>query len=177
MAWEWVEPVASPLAGVLGAIVGIFGTLKATERQGEAQVKVAREERQQRRLEASYMELLTLLSELGAWAQIVFPSRSVPEEFVITRMPEPAPHREALLTAYWSPRIQALKMEFDDRLLELSNKGVATVVRAQSGTPSEKLDALFDLAEFRGELREIDERIREQVRRELLGQDDGSERP
>ena len=74
MAWEWVQPVATSTGTAIVGVAGIVATLKAGNRQakvaidvarqqGDAQVATAREERQQRRLEASYMELLTALSE------------------------------------------------------------------------------------------------------------------
>jgi hypothetical protein len=89
MAWEWVAPVAGSVATVAVGVTGIVATYKAGSRQqatalaavrqqSDAQVAVAREERQQRRLEAAYSELLVAITEMGYWVHTVYPPLPCP---------------------------------------------------------------------------------------------------
>ena len=84
MAWEWVVPVAGAVTGVAVGLAGIIATYKAGNRQqatalavvrqqADAQVAVAREERQQRRLEEAYLEMLAALTTIYYWVPTVYP--------------------------------------------------------------------------------------------------------
>ena len=95
-------------------------------------------------------------------------------------MPEWAPKREAVLTAYWSPRIQSLMAEWDATMEEVQRSGVQVAfgdkykkAHGKEWPVSQGAHSRL-LVAYEG-LSPIDKRIREQVRRELLGQDDGRE--
>lgn len=81
MAWEWVAPVAGSMATVIVGVAGIVATYKAGNRQqatalavavagqqADAQVATAPEERQQRRLEEAYLEMLSVVTNIRYWA-------------------------------------------------------------------------------------------------------------
>jgi hypothetical protein len=74
MAWEWVTPVAAGTVTVIATVTGIVATYKSGNRQqqtalavvqqqADSQVSIAREERQQRRLEEAYLGMLAALNE------------------------------------------------------------------------------------------------------------------
>lgn len=84
MAWEWVAPVAAASGTAIVGGTGIIVTprvgrrqqttaLAVAQQQADAQVAVAREERQQRRLEAAYLELLKAVTKIHYWAFTVYP--------------------------------------------------------------------------------------------------------
>ncbi|MGO9552327.1 hypothetical protein [Mycobacterium sp.] len=100
MAWEWVAPVATATLGV----AGIFGTW-LTGKQGRDDAKaLAKDARQQQRLETTYVDLLDMAERTGQWAQMVYP-------MIDTNPPQPVPplpslaeqaHTEALVRAFGS---------------------------------------------------------------------------
>lgn len=197
MAWEWVAPVATSVATLGVGVAGIVATymagnrqqdsaLAVTQQQVDGQIAVAREERRQRRLEAAYQELLAVLSHTYAWVLTVYPTWSKAGEYTMPPMPElPDKARtEALLTAYWSPRVQQLMDPWRDALTDVNNAGVA-IAKYEDAVAKGRGDDLADLAlqskrnlpGFRDAVWAADERLREQVRRELLGEHDGSAQP
>ena len=88
-----------------------------------------------------------------------------------------SPEREALLTAYWSPRIQEHMDEWNDKIRAIRSTGIdietGRAAEEQGRGYPEMYDALLGLPKLREDLWAIDKRIREQVRRELLGQTTG----
>jgi hypothetical protein len=158
MAWEWVAPIAGAVATVSVGVAGIVATYKAGSRQqntalevvrqqAEAQIAVAREERQQRRLEEAYLEMLAAITSIHYWVFTVYPAlTNTLDQFTMPPLPDLPDNarKEALWTAYWSPRVEQLMEDWE-----------AAVRRLQSTV----IDA--------------DRSVRQQVRLELLGQHDG----
>jgi hypothetical protein len=81
MALEWVAPVAALVATVAVGVTGIVATYKAgarqqhtalaiTQQQADSQAAIAREERQQRRLEEAYLGMLAGLTGIYYWTQL-----------------------------------------------------------------------------------------------------------
>ena len=113
MAWEWVAPTAGAVAAITIGLGGIIATYKSGNRQSDTalavacqqadtQVAVTREERQQRRLEEAYLELLTAITKIHYWVFTVYPVMTrTTEEYTMPSLPElPDPERkEALWTA------------------------------------------------------------------------------
>lgn len=193
MAWEWVAPVASSLAAVAVGVAGIVATYKAGNRQqdtalaivrqqSDVQVAVAREERQQRRIEQAYLELFAALDPTYWWVHTVYPDVAPrPEDF--TMPPRPSPpggmsSKEAPLSAYWSPRVILLLREWLNAVHQFEHAGtviVAELSAKKAGRPS-GIDVpakLKELSELKKVVINADKQIREQVRSELLGQHDG----
>jgi hypothetical protein len=192
MAWDWVTPIAGAAATIVVGVAGIVATYKAGNRQqdvaltvarqqADVQAAVAREERQQRRLEAAYLEFLTVITKVRYWVFTVYPPlTNTPDQYTMPPLPElpNVDQQEALWTAYWSPRVRQLMEEWDKTVRHLQSAGFGiTAARetAGSGQPS-GIDVhalLLELPSRKQKVIEADERIREQVRLELLGQHDG----
>ncbi|MCR3740247.1 hypothetical protein BS35_002802 [Actinomadura glauciflava] len=193
VAWEWVSPVATSVGGFGIGLAGIVATYKAGNRQQETalavakqqadnQLAVAREERQQRRLETAYTDLLVMLSHVNEWLLRVYPMMTATkEEFTMPSMPE-IPNRieaEAALTAYWSPAIRRLMDDWREAVLKVQRAGIEIAAGRESeergrGTDIDYWELLRDLPDQKEYVRIADERIREQVRLELIAQSDGN---
>ena len=194
MTWEWVAPLAGSVATVAVGVTGIVATYKAGSRQQEtalkvaqqqadSQVAVAREERQQRRLEEAYLEMLAALTAVSYWVFTVYPVfTSTPEEFTMPPMPKlpDAERKEALWSAYWSPQVERLMKEWESAVRQLQQTGMTIGIgrsdvqfRQEPGIDMQA--ALLELPERKQKVIEADRRIREQVRLELLGKSDGHE--
>lgn len=192
VTWEWVAPVAASAATVVVGLAGIVATYKAGSRQQatalavarqqtDVQVAAAREERQQRRIEQAYLELLTALTKIHYWVFTVYPMfTSTPEQFTMPPLPElpDTEQKEALWAAYWSPRVEQLVKEWETAVRKLQNLGMRIGLgrsTEQSGQPSSiNIGALLmDLPQRQREVLDADGRVREQVRLELLGKHDG----
>src|SRR5689334_17694068 len=114
MAWEWVAPTASATAAIVVGVTGIVATYRAGSRQQatalavtgqqvDAQVAVAREARQQRRLEEAYLELLAVVTTIRYWVFTVYPEiTQTPEQYTMPPIPQPpdVARKEALWTSY-----------------------------------------------------------------------------
>ncbi len=84
MAWEWVAPAATAAATTTVGVAGIFFTW-LTGKQGRDHAEtisnqrltherlLAKEAREQERLENAYVELLRMAERAGQWAQMVYP--------------------------------------------------------------------------------------------------------
>ncbi|QFS92294.1 hypothetical protein FIV07_16135 [Mycobacterium sp. THAF192] len=116
MAWEWVGPVATATVG----IAGIFGTwLNGKQGRDDARTLageslkherlLAKEEREHKRLENAYLELLGMAERAGLWASNVHP-------FMDTDPPQPVPplpslesqaHIRALISAFGSEQVKS----------------------------------------------------------------------
>jgi hypothetical protein len=107
MAWEWLAPAAA-IAGTLagGGITGLVarGTRKHTE-------KMARQERQQKRLQEAYLETLTIINKAGLWASQVRPptGKSVNEAILPSRDEEL--RALVLMQMYGSPAVYELFLD------------------------------------------------------------------
>jgi hypothetical protein len=190
---EWIVGLVVTLLLGLG---GIAGTLFAGFRQTDTAIRVAklsidgqlagaREERQQRRLEAAYTELLIRLTVVRDWANAVYPMwTSTAGEYTMPPLP-PASDKErteAIVTATWSPRVQELMHRWDTVVGKIKRTGetITLGLRAESTGRESSLDSADHLArlpELRQELNRADRAIRQQVSRELRGEDDGHIRP
>jgi hypothetical protein len=117
VAYDWANTLTTAVPSVVLGRSGIIATYKAgnrqqdraleiTRQQSEAQVAVAREERQQKRLEGAYLELLTAITTMHYWVNTVYPvMTSTPEQFTMPPMPDlpDTARMKAQWTAYWSP--------------------------------------------------------------------------
>jgi hypothetical protein len=196
MAWEWVTPVAGGAVAAVAAVAGIVATYKSGNRQqqtalavaqqqADSQVAIAREERQQRRLEEAYLGMLAALTSIYYWAQAVYPfMTNTPEQFTMPPLPEMADNekKEALWTAYWSPRIEQLMGEWQIAVRALQHAGlVIGMARSFEGKGRESglnsPEWLLKLPDLKQAIFDVDKRIRNQVRLELLGQHDGHAEP
>jgi hypothetical protein len=155
--------------------------LEVVRRQAEAQVAVAREERQQRRLEEAYLEMLAAITSIHYWVYTVYPVLTkTPEQFTMPPLPEfpDSASKEALWTAYWSPRVEQLMKDWEAAVRKLQSTGIHIGIgrsTEQSGqvTGIDVPALLLGLQEQKREVIDADKRVREQVRLELLGQHDG----
>lgn len=191
MAWEWVAPVTGSVATVAVGVAGIVATYKAGSRQQEtallvaqqqadAQVAVAREERQQRRLEEAYLEMLAALRLVHYWVFTVYPVITSGDKFTMPPLPELEDHKrkEALWSAYWSPKVERLMGEWETAVRELQQLG-ATIGIARSTEASgqqtgiDLTAAFLELPGRKQKVIEADRQVREQVRLELRGESDG----
>jgi hypothetical protein len=192
MAWEWVTPVVGGAVTAIATVAAIVATYKSGNRQqqtalavaqqqADSQVAVAREERQQRRLEEAYLGMLAALTSIFYWAQSVYPMMTkTVEQFTMPPLPElpESEKSEALWTAYWSPRVEQLMSEWRTAIGALQHAGLV-IGMARSFEESEResrlnsSDWLSKLPELKQAVFHADKRIRDQVRAELLGQHDG----
>lgn len=127
MAWEWVSPVAIVTAGAMGVfftwLSGQQGRNQA-ERISNAQLtndrQLAKEAREQERLENAYIQLLHTAELVGQWAESVLPKWD-------TDPPQPErplpPLEEQVQT-------QALVAAFGSEAVRKYTRGWLTVVRA-----------------------------------------------
>ena len=192
VTWEWVAPTAGSVAVVVVGVAGIVATYRAGGRQqdtalavvrqqADAQVAVAREERQQRRLEEAYLEMLAAITNIYYWVFTVYPIvTKTPDQFTMPPLPElpDTARKEALWTAYWSPRVEQLMKEWETVVRSLQSAGIGigagrSIEQSgqQSGIDVQAL--LLELPERKQKVVDADKRIREQVRLELLGKHDG----
>lgn len=125
MPWEWVAPVATATSGAIVGVAGIIATFKSgrrqtqtaldvAHRQMETALRVAREERNQRRLDEAYPPLLDVLVEGEQWLAAVRdfawgPWVGEPQ----LEPPEPPESVVGLRThskisSVWSPQVAAL---------------------------------------------------------------------
>ncbi|HTX93863.1 MAG TPA: hypothetical protein VME67_02880 [Mycobacterium sp.] len=115
MAWEWVAPVATATASTAVGVAGIFFTwLSGKQGRDHAETisgqqfaharLLAKEARDQQRLESAYVALLEMAERAGQWAQLVLPMMD-------TNPPQPVPplpsldeqaHAEAFVRAFGS---------------------------------------------------------------------------
>jgi hypothetical protein len=188
MAWEWVAPVAGAVVGVAGIIATYMSgsrqqqtALAVTQQQIDAQAAVAREERQQRRLEEPYLELLSALTRIHYWVFTVYPPiTSKPEDYTMPPLPElpDSVQKEALWTAYWSPRVEQLMKEWESTVRHLQSVGMGIGLALQTEKSGQRsgidLQALqLSLPDRKKQVIDADKCVREQVRLELLGKHDG----
>ena len=110
VSWEWI---AAPVVGLAGIIATYLTggrqqqtALIVANQQTSVQVATAREERQQRRLEGAYLELLTAMTHMHYWVFTVYPPlTTTPEQYTMPPMPElpDSARKEGLWTASGLP--------------------------------------------------------------------------
>jgi hypothetical protein len=192
VAWEWVAPIAGSVGTVSVGVAGIFATYKAGSRQqntalavvrhqAEAQVAVAREDRHQRRLEEAYLEMLAAVTSIYYWVFTVYPMlTNTPEQYTMSPLPELSDNarKEALWTAYWSPRVEQLMKDWETAVRSIQSVGnrIAIGRSVESSGRVSGIDVaslLLELEERKREVIDADRHVRQQVRLELLGKHDG----
>jgi hypothetical protein len=185
-AWETlVAGIAGGLVGVGGTYLGAWRTgrtqMAVARQQERAQVAIAREERQQRRFEEAYTEMLEVVTRIRYWVFTVYPMLTrTQEEYTMPPVPElpDIAKSEALWTVYWSPRVEQLMEEWEQivRKLQITGSviGVGRALEAKGQASQIDLTAkLMELDDLKGAVLDADKRLRKQVRAELLGRDDG----
>jgi hypothetical protein len=183
--WDTLITGAVGVAGIGGTILAARITSKSqmavARQQTEAQVAVAREERQQRRLEEAYLEMLAAITSIYYWVPTVYPILTrMAEEFTMPPLPVLPDNakKEALWTAYWSPRVEHLMKGWEQKVFALQHAGMAIglgrSLEAQGQVPTIDVAAkLIELPDLKQAVIEADKKVRYQVRAELIGQDDG----
>jgi hypothetical protein len=103
MAWEWVGPVATATAGVAGMF---FTWLTGKQSRDDARA-IAKETRDQQRLENAYIELLDVAERVGHWAQMAFPIMDTNPPKPVPELPDLAQQAraEALIRAFGSDAV------------------------------------------------------------------------
>lgn len=193
MAWEWVQPVATSVATLGAGVAGIVATYKAGARQqetaltvarqqAEAQLSTAHEERHQRRLELAYTELLMTLSHVYDWVLKVYPMMTqTAEEYTMPLMPE-LPDRikaEAIMTAYWSAEVEQLLDDWREAVIKVRDAGIGiglarTTEEHGQESGIDQWDLVRDLPRRKESVWLADQRVRKQVRFELLARSDSN---
>lgn len=185
MTWEWLGSSVVALAGIAAGILAAYRqqqtSLAVVSQQTEVQVAVAREERQQRRIEEAYLDMLRALSSVQYWVFTVYPPMTeTPEQFTMPPLPAPTDiaSKEALWTAYWSPRVEQLwdQWQLEVRKLQMAGMtigmGRATEAKGQrSGI--DWLASMRELPELKQAVVNADKKVRHQVRLELRAESDG----
>ncbi len=186
-AVEWVGFVSGLVLGLAGIITAYKSTnrqqdtaLKVAQQQIDGQLTMAREERHERRLEESYKQLVATLASDWAWIIKVYPSNpSSPADFTMPPPPEPLDKAQAeAFTAYMSPRVRQLWDDWRKAWMSVyvAGDGIRQALADEVGDSDVAL-ARERLGERMTSAWDAAERVREQVRLELFGQDDGSAVP
>ncbi len=118
MACEWVAPVATATASIAVGVAGIFFTwLSGKQGRDHAETVLgqqltherllAKEAREQQRLENAYVDLLDMAERAGQWAQMVYPvvQTGPPPNTPLPSFEEQA-HTEALVRAFGSDAVR-----------------------------------------------------------------------
>ena len=131
MAWEWVSPVAIVTAGAMGVFFTWLSGQQArnhAERISNAQLanerQLAKEAREQERLENAYIQLLHTAELVGQWAESVL---------LMWDTDPPQPERP-LPPLEEQVQTQALVAAFGSEAVRKYTRGWLTVVRAMQRT-------------------------------------------
>jgi hypothetical protein len=169
------------VTGVI-ALGGIWGTLHATTKQIDGQKDAAREERQEKRLEASYQELLVKVGQADEWAYDLM------MKFHPVRLNEPYPSRpdifvkslaaQGILSVYWSPRVKQLVETMRGHIQQaysfyLRNHVAVESLRNQQGSEEDLQALLLGFVAEKNAISAVDVQIREQISAELNHKHDG----
>jgi N-dimethylarginine dimethylaminohydrolase len=122
-----------------------------------------------------------MLTSIYYWIPTIFPMMTqTPEQFTMPPLPqmEDSHRKEALWTAYWSPRVEQLMKQWQHTVWQLQKQGmridVARAMENRGQRPStDSATLILDLPGFKDEVFQADKLVREQVRLELLGKHDG----
>lgn len=148
MAWEWVAPAATAATAVALGGAGIFFTW-LTGKQGRDHAEtitrdqldherlLAREAREQQRLENAYLELLKMAERAGQWAQMVYPvfQSGQPPNTPLPSL-EVQADTEALVNAFGSPEVRELLKTWRSVLTEMVLLAEQIEYEEAHGTPS-----------------------------------------
>jgi hypothetical protein len=185
MTWDWVGTLVVGVAGIIATYMAGARqqktALAVVRQQIDAQVAVAREERQQKRFEEAYLELLSALTLVHYWVFTVYPPMTnKPEGYTMQPLPElpDSAQKEALWTAYWSPRVEQLMKEWESTVRQLQSAGmeISLGLRTEKSGQRSSIDLQslqLHLPALKEKVIQADRRIREQVRLELLGKHEG----
>ena len=177
MAWEWVAPVATATAATaLGGAGIVFTWLTGKQGRDHAEAifnqqltheqLLAKEAREQQRLENAYVDLLDMAERVGHWAQRAYPIMDTNPPQSVPPLPSlvEQAHTGALVNAFRSARGAgadgdlAKRRPPDDRyhqVIELEDRGINPTARRH-----------FDL-ELRPQKRTTREALANQVAVEL----------
>jgi hypothetical protein len=119
MAWEWVAPAATAAATTTVGVAGIFFTwLSGKQGRDHAETisgqqfaharLLAKEAREQQRLETAYIALLEMAERAGQWAQLVLPMMDTSPPQPVPPLPslEEQAHAEAVVRAFGSNEVR-----------------------------------------------------------------------
>jgi hypothetical protein len=180
MGWDWLGTASTAVVG----LAGIYGTSRATTRQIEGERQRARDERNETRLEAAYLELLAKVSQAVDWAYgIATRWHSTPENLAFDR-PDiyvKTLSSQGLLSVHWSPRISQLVEQMRGYINTATNAWVRSQIGDASRTQGVDDDdydpgLLNAFAAAKKGIEEMDRQIRQQVADELAGRSDGEAR-
>lgn len=127
MAWEWVAPVSTASAGV----VGVFFTW-LTSWQGKRHAEtvareqhvhareLAREQRQQQRLETAYIQMLIEAERTGNWATQAYSLLFAPPPLPELPSPDGWNPVAAQVNAFGSPQVKELMQAWRDVVDQLT---------------------------------------------------------
>ena len=187
MAWEWAPPLATVVVGV----AGVTGTWLAGRNQGKIAIEsakigtnstqqLAREERNQRRIESAYRSLDENLSVVEALLGRLVPSATRGPTLAIDEIPRNFLKSSILapLSAdklYHSPRVREIMEEFDSEFALL--QGFLTTINLLGShlrDDVERMQALESdiISRSEGALRAIAQ-VRFQMSAELRGEASG----
>jgi hypothetical protein len=179
MAWEWVAPVATATASIAVGVGGVFFTW-LTGWQGREQAEtvlgqqlaherlLAREARDQERLENAYVDLLEMAETAGQWVQLVLP-------MLDTHPPQPDPplpsleiqgHTQAVVKAFGTREVRELVENWEI----IVRKAISTVAvaRMTASVPKDAAQARLTLErDLRSQEREARQAVAEQISAEL----------
>ena len=132
MTWEWLGSSVVALAGIAAGILAAHRqqqtSLAVVSQQTQVQLEAAREERQQRRIEEAYLDMLKALSSVQYWVFTVYPNMTdTPEQYTMPPIPasDDIASKEALWTAYWSPRVEQLYDQWQLEVQKLRFAGMS----------------------------------------------------
>ncbi|MGB8386684.1 hypothetical protein [Mycobacterium sp.] len=179
MAWEWVAPAATAAATTTVGVAGIFFTW-LTGKQGRDHAEtisnqrltherlLAKEAREQERLENAYVELLRMAERAGQWAQMVYPvfQSGQPPSTPLPSL-EVQADTEALVNAFGSAEVRELLETWRSVLREV----ISTVAQIQweesDPTRASQQSPRLTLESLRGQERTTREALAKQVAVEL----------
>jgi hypothetical protein len=184
MAWEWAAPTATAIVGI-GGIIGTYRggsrqtetVLAVADRQIEAQVRTARDARNQERLERTYQELARFAYRRRLEAHAIrpfFSNQPVP----VSPTPEEIERVYIQVATMASPEVNDILDEFgavldrivqtDTMITELDNE------RRQTGRQPEpdpsvgtKTELQMRLHDDHGKVKEVEKKLQLQMNSEL----------
>ena len=180
MAWEWVAPVATATASTAIGVAGIFFTwLSGKQGRDHAETisgqqltharLLAKEAREQQRLESAYVALLEMAERAGQWAQLVLPMIDTNPPGPVRPLPsfEEQAHTEAVVRALGSKEVRE-QMEKWEAVLR---RVISTVeqIHWEESSPSRasQRSPRLTLEELRPQERAARQALAEQVSAEL----------
>lgn len=172
MAWEWVSPVSTAVAGV----AGVYFTYRAGK-QGRDHAEavainqtanarlLAIDARQQQRIENAYLEALNEAERVGHWAQLVYPfvDTNPPQQPPVLPSLEDQAKTAAVIHAFGSREVQQLLEDWRKVVVKMTTQ--ASLIGMQEAGISIK--ARMTLEELRPNERGARLALGEQMSKEL----------